>query len=191
MKNIIYKIINSPIIYAKFLNTLSLLEYIGARKILKSQRQENINEKILAHATEELRHAQVLKKAAQRLTPGLCKSYLPDELICGTDATHYFQVIDQTVQQQLTNNNPIQAYLYTTFLIETRAIEFYTIFEATLAELNKPTVFRGIITEENNHLTEILNCLKRDITFANNIYILSAIEQKEFMNFMNSIDNTI
>ena len=167
------------------------MEYIGARKILKSLHQENINEKILAHATEELRHAQVLKKAAQRITPGLCKSYLPDELLCVTDATHYFQVIDHAVQQQLINNNPMQAYLYTTFLIETRAIEFYSIFEATLAELNRPTVFRGIITEENRHLTEIVNCLKRDITFTNNMYILSAFEKKEFMNFINSIDNTI
>ncbi len=191
MKNIIHKIINSPIIYAKFLNTLSLLEYIGARKILKSQLQENIDEKILAHATEELRHAHVLKKAAQKLTPGFCKSFLPNELLCGTDATHYFQVIDQAVQQQLINNNPMQAYLYTTFLIETRAIEFYTVFEATLAELNKPTIFRGIIAEENNHLSEIINCLTKDITFANNMYILSAIEQKEFMNFMNSVDITI
>jgi len=191
MKTILKKIINSPIILAKFLNTLSLLEYIGARKIIKSQQQENIDEKILAHAIEELRHALLLKKASRKIMPDLCKTYLPNELLCGTAAVNYFQIIDQAVAQQLGNNNLLQAYLYTTFLIETRAIEFYLLIEEILAELNKPSLFRGIITEENRHLTEILNCLQNDVTFRNNINLLIAIEQNTFNRLIKIIENSI
>ena len=191
MKHTIHKIVKSATSFAKFLNTLSLLEYIGARKILKSQHQADINEQMIAHAIEELRHATVLKRSAQKFHPGHCLTYHPDELLCGTEAVHYFQSLDHAVQNLLVNQHSKQAYLYTTYLIETRAIAFYTLFQDTLIELDMPSLFRGILIEENNHLTEMLNYLKNINTFTRDIKILEAVEQKEFMDFMQIIDKSV
>lgn len=54
-------LVKQPTLHARFLNTLSLLEFIGARKIMKSQEEDSVTPAVLAHATEEIRHAQVLK----------------------------------------------------------------------------------------------------------------------------------
>jgi hypothetical protein len=101
MKTILKRIIEDKEIYARFLNTLSLLEYVGARKILKSQSQDHIDEKVLAHISEELRHAQVLKRVALKNAPGICQTYAPAALFCGKEAFQYFQAVDQAVEKIL------------------------------------------------------------------------------------------
>ncbi len=191
MKSIIQKIIHCPINHAKFLNTLSLLEYIGARKILKSQQQENITEIMLAHAAEELRHAKILKKAALHIAPGICTTYQEHELLCGKHATRYFQNIDRSVQCHLKNDNSLQAYLYTTYLIEKRAISFYKLFDSVLLQLNKPTYFRGILVEEHQHLNEIIYYLNEMNCFSKHLNALIKLEQLEFENFMIIVENTL
>lgn len=191
MKSIIQKIVNSPVNYAKFLNTLSLLEYIGARKILKSQFQQTMNEKILAHAAEELRHARILKKAAFKIAPHACLTYQEHELLCGKQAIHYFQTIDRSVHQQIKKNDLFQAYLITTYLIEQRAISLYSLFETVLHQLNKTSPFRGILAEEYQHLNEIIGYIEKNDTTAHNLNDLIKLEQNEFENFITIVGNLI
>jgi hypothetical protein len=71
------------------------------------------------------------------------------------------------------------------------AIEFYHLFEEILVELNKPSLFRGILIEEHRHLAEILNCLQNDVTFTNNINLLTVIEQNSFNCLIKTIENSI
>lgn len=191
MKNLILNIIDSPTTFARFLNTLSLLEYVGARKILKSQKYEHLNEKILGHAVEELRHAQVLKRASKKLAPMLCDSYDARALLCGNDAYHYFQTVDLTVEHSLDEKNVRHAYLYTTYLVEIRAIDFYTLCEQTLLELGKPSVFRGILVEEKSHLDDVLNDIKQTNNYEEKIKQLKISEAKAFQTFLTSIGNAV
>ena len=65
-------------IHARWLNTFSFLEYIGFRKIVKSQRAEVLNRSLLVHALEEGRHALLLKKLAVKLGGSKFDFYRPE-----------------------------------------------------------------------------------------------------------------
>lgn len=190
MKDMIKSIVADREIYARFLNTLSLLEYIGARKILKSQAQENINEKILAHVSEEIRHAQVLKKIAIKIAPGLCDTYKIEALFCGREAGQYFQTVDRAVEKLLADVNPWHAYLFTTLLIELRATDFYQQFEDILQSLGE-TAFRGILVEEERHLNEVLNWIESVPNYSEKLVALKKIEEAAFFNFMASMEQVL
>src|SRR6188474_947111 len=62
-------VVDAPL-HARFVNTLSRLEYVGVRKILKSRRSEHIGLDGLQHILDEAVHALRLKKAAVALAGG-------------------------------------------------------------------------------------------------------------------------
>ena len=159
MKKLIKQIMSSDSLKARFLNTLSLLEYIGARKILKSQDQETFHAQLLNHVAEEIRHAQVLKRMALKIEPELCMTYAPNALFCGEEASHYFQVIDHAAQELFSERDTWISYLYTTYLIEKRATELYKSIDEVLVGLGGSPLFRGILVEEDRHLDEIKTAL--------------------------------
>lgn len=191
MEKLLQKIITTPTIYARFLNTLSLLEYIGARKILKSQQHQHLTSKLLSHIGEELRHAQILKRAALKIEPNLCNTYTPESLLCGNAAHHYFQTVDHAPIHELNEHNPWHCYLYTTCIIEIRALAFYTTFETALRTLEKPSVFRGILAEEERHLEEVKNWLSAIPNYEQNLQRLKNIEEKEFAVFLLEVEKEI
>ncbi len=145
----------TPHLHAKFLNTLSFLEYIGSRKILKSQRAENITFDILSHTAEEIRHAQAFKKIALKMSQGKVESYSSEHLFCGAEATLYFQAIDQSAAARLSQPDPWTNYLLTTLLIEERANQIYPFYEHILAAAGFPGYLKTIVREENSHLQDI------------------------------------
>lgn len=143
-------------LHARFVNTVSLLEYIGARKILKSQKESRMTAELLAHVAEEIRHAQALKRVALKLSDGKLESYSQDELLAGSEARAYIQAVDHT---PLLGGEPSRdeftSYLYATLLIEERANRIYPLYEPILAEAGFPGVLRGILQEEEAHLHDI------------------------------------
>jgi hypothetical protein len=145
--------------HARFLNTLSMLEYMGARKILKSQRAEEISFEILSHAAEEIRHAQALKRIALKLGDGRPETYSDEHLLSGPEARRYFQAIDHLPGMEGEQLSPSQSYALTTLLIEERAIRVYPIYERVLAAVGFPGVLKGILQEEDRHLAEIREAL--------------------------------
>ncbi len=163
-----------PARHAKFVNTLSLMEYIGARKILKSQPAAGISAELLAHVSEEIRHAHALKKLALRLDP-LLTGYEPNQLLAGKSASGYMQAIDRQAEADLksmSNGNGENErlawinYLYTTLLVEERAGSFYPEYASLLAELfpaaGHAAVIHGIIREEESHLRQVVDHLLQD-----------------------------
>jgi len=171
MKQFIGHIVHDPILNAQFLHTLSFLEYIGARKILKSQNEKSITLELLAHISEEIRHAQVLKKLALKLSQGRLTSYSDQHLLCGPQARAYIQSVDRAAIEEFdspnsnkdahgntqgsthknTHRNPWINYLYTTFLLEERAKVLYPLYDQYLDH----QVFKGIMKEEETHLQDI------------------------------------
>ena len=57
MQKIIDKIVNNTQTHAKWLNTLSMMENVGAKKIKNCEDPVFVSEIILKHAAEESRHA--------------------------------------------------------------------------------------------------------------------------------------
>ncbi len=144
-----------PQLHARFLNTLSFLEYMGSRKILKSQRAESITFELLSHTAEEIRHAQTFKKLALKMSDDSVASYAQEHLFCGAEAAAYFQTIDQSAAQSLGQPDAWTNYLLTTLLIEERANQIYPFYEDILAAAGFPGYLKLIVREENSHLQDI------------------------------------
>src|SRR3978361_1640822 len=103
LNHILPLIISSDILHAKWLNTLSLLENTGARKISASENPLTVTTIILKHAAEEHRHAYYLKKQIDKLTPGACPTYAPAYLLVPTQSKHYLHKLDTEVSRYLKN----------------------------------------------------------------------------------------
>jgi hypothetical protein len=99
LEDLIGAIAADPALHARWLNTLSYLEYVGFRKIVKSQRAEVLTAAILGHACEEGRHALGLKKLAIKLGGVQFDSYAPAVLLCSEEAAAYFQDLDKACDE--------------------------------------------------------------------------------------------
>lgn len=159
-KNILKEIVNQPELHGRFLNTLSLLEYIGARKIMKSQEESRINPTILAHMTEEIRHAQILKKLAMKVGGESVKTYSEASVLCGQEARAYIQAIDHAAESVVGVKNSWVNYLLTTLVIEERAQELYPFYDDLLQPLGLNGPLKAIFREEEGHLEQVIQALK-------------------------------
>lgn len=160
-KNILQNVVANPEIHARFLNTLSLLEYIGARKIMKSQEESQINPAVLAHMTEEIRHAQILKKLAIKVGGESVLSYDEKSLLCGEEGRAYIQAIDRKACEVVGEKNALVNYLLTTLIVEERAQELYPYYDDLLAPLGLGGPLRAIFREEEEHLAQVISSLKK------------------------------
>jgi hypothetical protein len=177
-----------PEVHARFVNTLSLLEYIGARKILKSQKESRITAELLAHAAEEIRHAQALKRVALKLSDGRLEGYSQDELLAGSEARAYIQDVDHTpLLEGEPSRDAFTSYLYATLLIEERANRIYPLYEPILAEAGHPGVLKGILKEEVAHLCDI----RREIEASGGpgLEPLRAREEKAFNSWWSAVES--
>lgn len=148
-------LLERPLDHGRLVNTLSMLEYIGARKILKSQDAETVSMRTLAHAAEEIRHARILKGLALQLSDGRLKHYSEDQLLCGSEARTYFQSIDHACAEVLNAKNARKNYALTTLLIEERAMRIYPEYETILRSHGIPNALKAIIKDEDKHLFEV------------------------------------
>lgn len=192
LENILAQLIQQPTLFAQFLNTLSLLEYIGARKILKSQAQEQMDEELLAHTSEEIRHALVLKRAAKRVSPdAVSGGYIATQLLAPAEAMTYFKRVDQATPTLLGETNPSLCYLYTTYLVEVRALMLYATIDDVLKKANKPPIFKGILTEEDKHLSQIQAQLALLPDAKQHLAKLQQIEDAAFIDFMTAVSQAL
>ena len=187
MRSLLNKILSHPHSAPRFFNTLSLLEYIGARKILKSQNQENLSLELLTHMNEEIRHSMILKKMALKLSDGLCKTFEEHDLLCGKEAVHYFQTVDHAAEKQFGEKNFWKNYLITTFLIEERANQLYPLLDEVLGELGLPKVMAGILKEEEKHLGLIQKWAGEVPGLLSKIKELTPLENEAFGHFMDEV----
>ncbi len=133
LENLIGIVAKDPRLHARWLNTFSFLEYIGFRKIVKSQRAEMLNSTILGHALEEGRHALRLKKLAIHIGGRDFENYAPELMICGEEAEDYFQSLDHDCEAQFMDRSEKDraklTYHYVTWLIERRALDVYAVYQ--------------------------------------------------------------
>ncbi|MVN22402.1 hypothetical protein [Mucilaginibacter arboris] len=161
-------IIANPILHAKWLNTLSLMENTGARKISASEDTETVTYIILKHAAEEHRHAFYLKKQLEKLGENLCPTYAADYLLAPRDSRFYLNRLDVEVCRYLKKELQLSgkelrfaAYLLVTYAIEVRADELYPVYQEVLSEAESKVNVKSIILEEEGHLEEMINQLQQ------------------------------
>lgn len=167
MKSVLAKIIEEPILHAKWLNTLSFMENAGARKISACEDSQKTDLIQLKHAAEEHRHAYYLKKQIGKLTDSGFEYYAEDSLIGGKSSIQYLHRLDvQTCRFLMKEFNlsgaalKYAAYLFVTYAIEVRADELYPIYQECLTEAGSKVMVKSIILEEEGHLEEMIHQLQ-------------------------------
>ncbi|HEY8782800.1 MAG TPA: hypothetical protein VIM16_14340 [Mucilaginibacter sp.] len=155
-------------LHAKWLNTLSLMENTGARKISASEDPLTVTYIILKHAAEEHRHAFYLKKQIEKTIDGLCPTYAAEYLLAPAFSRYYLNQLDVEVCRYLKNDLGLTgkdlrfaAYLLVTYAIEVRADELYPIYQDALENAGSKINVKSIILEEEGHLEEMISQLKR------------------------------
>ncbi len=194
-------IIKNKDIHIKWLNTLSFLEHIGARKIHKINLGKFLTEQILSHAFEEARHAyyfkKYIKKIENNVDPALNYDY--KNLLSGFSSYIYFQKLDleiyKNIKKQYSNNNsiiPFLCYLYVTYIIEERADMVFLLYQEVLQTNQIPISIKGIIREEEKHLKEIYILLEQyDKSFMENLKIFSNLESNLFDWYLNRLEKVV
>ncbi|MGF7231886.1 hypothetical protein [Arachidicoccus sp.] len=161
------KIVAEDHLHAKLLNTLSLMENVGARKISKYEHPVNVNLTILKHAAEEARHAFYLKKQIGKLGEDLCPDYNFEFLLAPVVSYQYLHQLDAKACRYLYNRGlkgramHDAAYILVTYAIEVRADSLYDIYQKVLTATDSKVNVKSIILEEAGHLEEMTRMLKK------------------------------
>jgi len=155
-------VIAAPAVHARFVNTLSRLEYVGVRKMLKSRRSERMDLDGLQHVLDEGVHALRLKKAATALGSAAgveVTTFAPEHTLAGDAAEDYFQALDHRAEAAVADlPAAVRAetnYLLTSAAIEVRAQVFYPIYDRRLAEGKAGFSVAAITKDEDRHLEEM------------------------------------
>jgi hypothetical protein len=188
IKEVVAQLRKDKFLHAKFINTLSVLEFAGARKIIKSQRAEDLDSEILSHISEEIRHARVLKNIALKMSEGKLVTYKKEHLLAGVAAWDYIQTVDHSIEEEFEKPQPWLNYLYTTLLIEERAMEVYPFYAEVLREFGYEKSLQGMIAEEENHLNFTRkHILEEDPKSKERLAKFKIIEAKAFEKFSTSV----
>ncbi|PSK91098.1 hypothetical protein [Taibaiella chishuiensis] len=154
-------------LHARWLNTLSLMENTGARKISRYEHPVHTNITVLKHAAEEARHAYYLKKQIGKLGEGLCPDYSFDSLLAPVQSHHYLRQLDLQACRYLYGKGYSGrslhdgAYILVTYAIEVRADELYGVYQEVLNQAGSRVNVKSIILEEAGHLEEMTRMLEQ------------------------------
>ncbi|MFA6249125.1 MAG: hypothetical protein WC615_19440 [Mucilaginibacter sp.] len=167
LNTILPQIIADNHLHARWLNTLSLMENTGARKISASEDPATVTYIILKHAAEEHRHAFYLKKQIEKTGKAL-PTYAAEYLIAPAFSKYYLNQLDIDVCRYLKKELHLTgaelrfaAYLLVTYAIEVRADELYPIYQDALDAVGSKVNVKSIILEEEGHLEEMINQLQK------------------------------
>ncbi|WP_316839405.1 hypothetical protein [Pedobacter gandavensis] len=199
LEELLQQIVNDDEVHARFLNTLSLQENIGARKISANEQPETSTYMVLKHAAEEHRHAFYLKKQITRLNASACPTYEPDYLLAPYSSKYYLNKLDLLTSRYLKDTLQLHgsalkfaAYLLVTYAIEVRADEIYPIYQDVLSKNNSKVSVRSIILEEQGHLEEMIVQLKTfSPSWEEHAKEIIAIESRLYHNWIADLSKNI
>lgn len=141
-------------LHARFLNTLSLLEHMGSRKIMATQQGEHIDQATLKHVAEEAHHAYFMKRQAEK-TAARPLEFCAADLLAPAAARMYFQRLEAGLVRVLGRESVHATYLYMSLIVEFRALWFYRLYQQTLARLGSSLSLKRVLGEEQNHLGDV------------------------------------
>ena len=162
LKDLLSEIVKDDLTHAKWLNTLSMMENAGSRKISACEHKTDVNVSILKHASEEARHAYFLKTQIKKLAPEKFSSYRLSDILAPMSSYQYLDRLDFQISKYLkfdlqmpSNQIRYASYLLTTYAIEERANKLYPVYSEVLDETGSNINVRLIIAEEIGHLEEM------------------------------------
>lgn len=140
--------------HARFLNTLSMMEHMGSRRIMMTQSSAALCQETLKHMAEEARHAFFFKRQADRLA-GVTLDYDDDDMIAPAFARMYFKRLESFIANDVKNETKPRyvAYLYMSMIIEFRAVWAFSLYQAVLNGKGVALSLKSLLAEEQGHLS--------------------------------------
>lgn len=160
------RVVGDRVAHARFLNTLSMLEHMGARRIAVTQNAPALGQDTLKHMAEEARHAFFFKRQADRLA-GAALDYDDADMIAPAFARMYFKRLEGFVTADVAANNESTGhvagaparrrltYLYMSMTVEYRAVWAFDLYQAVLDARAVPLSLKSLWAEEQNHLADM------------------------------------
>lgn len=184
-------IVTTPRLHARWLNTLSFMENIGARKINASLPLTSVCVNMLKHAAEEARHAYYLKKQLEHFPEYSCPNYETNFLLGGSASKGYMMRLDWQVSRLLkqhfhytSTQLKSRAYVWVTALVERRALTLYQLYQSILKTHLSPVQVKSILAEEIGHLTEMEFNLAAEKHNHDFVQEVEAAEERLYQNFI-------
>lgn len=167
LRTLLKEVVADAQLHGKFLNSLSLMENSGARKIAAFEHPVHTSITVLKHAAEEFRHAFYLKKQIGKLEGVILEDYSTETLLAPIASRQLLNKLDVSVCRLLMDKYHMPfaqakegAYLLVTYAIEVRADMLYGIYQECLSAAGSKVNVKSIIAEEEGHLAEMTSMLE-------------------------------
>lgn len=186
-------IISDKSVHARFINTLSLMELLGAHKLARLAPFLGHRTAFLEHVAEEFRHAYFLRSLAEKVLDNEICAYESATLWAERESRAYINRLHRYLclllkQEKLTANIKHRAYLLSTFVIETRALPFYRAYQGALIEAGIAISVKSILAEEEQHLAQITEQLSLDAALLPLIERSTAVENALFSAWLSALE---
>lgn len=173
-ESLLSTIISNPLYEADWIEMLSQLEYVGARKILKAVPFEQVTCEVLRHVSEETSHAFLLKLEAEKLSPTQKKW---GECRFTAIGFHYFQSLDHAVSKLVA---PTKAYRLVSWAVERRVLAIYPRYSAMTSIMSLTRTLNRIMAQEKNH-SAIFEDAIPDLNFRNDVIAIEVTHWTQFL----------
>jgi hypothetical protein len=188
---VLRQLAQTPRLEARWLHTLSLMEFIGARKISRTVADRHPSLEVLGHLADETRHAYAFK----RLSVEVAGAEVTDAL-CPEAAARYFQALDHELAAWATAHTGAPDvylhYLLTTTTIERRAMVLYPLYKAASRHPAVREELGRVVTEEQGHRRTIEDaCVARLSAVGASLDEALALEERLFGAFIGELEAAV
>lgn len=192
IKDVLDRITADRLLEARWLNTLSLMEFIGSRKISRTMAETHPSVDVLDHLADETRHALAFKELANLVHGGEVEGYL-----CGTAAKEYFFKLDRELSawaaEMAGEESTELNYMLVTTMVERRAMMLYPLYRAASATEEVRNELKDILVEEQSHRVAIEEkCLSLLSEHGiENLSAPSTVESAFFIEFLGELEAVV
>ncbi|CAM4282878.1 MULTISPECIES: hypothetical protein [Myxococcus] len=188
---VLRQLAQSPDMEARWLHTLSLMEFIGARKISRTVADRHPTLEVLGHLADETRHAFAFKRLSAEVAGAEITTFL-----CPEAAGRYFQALDHELATWATSftgaPDVYLHYLLTTTAIERRAMVLYPLYKAASRQPAVREELGRVVTEEQSHRLTIEDaCVERLTAVGATLDAALALEERLFAAFIGELEATV
>ncbi|MBF0493386.1 MAG: ferritin-like domain-containing protein [Deltaproteobacteria bacterium] len=190
-ENYLNELISSDCKHYLWLRSLSYLEYIGYRKMVKAVPYQAVEQGIFHHLSDEIEHSFLLKEQAEKSFPDQQLSIESVEELMDI-AEAYFQTLDKNIKswvcQKLGKESVFLCYLLVSYTTEKRAMSIYPQYYSRLTQSPLKIVIQKIIKDESEHLRYLENILQNiqgEVIEAQ--FSPLEVEQKLFDSYLNNM----
>jgi hypothetical protein len=130
-----------------WLRSLSYLEYIGYRKMVKALGYDKVNRGVYRHLTDEIQHSFMLRELAEK-NFGRCSKEDSFDRKYQEIAEHYFQKIDAEIHGRFAASLPkktLLCYLLTSYIVENarcKSTPTISIAPARPVQIHRPKIIK-------------------------------------------------